>query len=110
MTKQDFQHVGKVHHSLSLDQHPDKILERKEQLVTAAPHGQHNGEGGNWQQVERPALKCADQSKSTRMDTPWHALAAVECLDRSKERPGPVVRSCGRVSDLVVEKGSGKGQ
>ena len=112
MTKEDFQHVGKIHQSLSTDQYPSKIVEGNEKLIEAAYGGGNTDGGGRiWKAVERPALPYPDgqdRTKSGSEETPWHALAAVKRLESPKELTGSAGKGCDQRSDPVVKGGSGK--
>lgn len=111
MTKEEFQHIGKVHHSLCQDQYPAKIVENNHNLIGTPPDVRSESKEGNLQDVGRPTLTCLSgqhQAKCETAATPWHALAAVARLENSKERTGPVASRDDRGSDLVVERGNGK--
>ena len=111
MTKEEFQHIGKVHHSLCKDQYRPKIVEDNHNLVGTPPGGRSESKEGNLQYVGRPTLTCFSDEHRAKSETaaiPWHALAAVERLEDSKEGTGPVASLDDRGSGLVVEKGNGK--
>ena len=92
MTKEDFQHIGKVYESRHVGQYINKIVEENEKLIGDRPDDGTNGQEGNWRTVERSGPTSSNgqyRAKSGNMETPWHALGAVKLIESCKGRESP---------------------
>jgi hypothetical protein len=84
MTKEYFQYMGKHHQIIDGAQYPAHITEGNGQLVNHPLDSPSPEEAEKWKHIERAAMNHG-QTKSTKADTSWHALAAVKREEASKK-------------------------
>ncbi|KAJ9615830.1 hypothetical protein H2200_001907 [Cladophialophora chaetospira] len=87
MTKEDFQHMDKHLPITNGTKYPTQIFEENEQLVSRSVDRPSHDKAEKWKHIER-AANSHGQKKSTKGDSPWHALAEVKKEEAPKTHVG----------------------